>query len=166
MIWQLIVCNFWNWYLYCKYHDKNYHIRCNFRVVYILRITRQERFSHFNFCWWPIFEWLYSFRNFHRIFWFFANDWRVKPLFSRITWVYTFCHMAKDIREYFKQNTPRLPTDLSQSTIDVVQVELSKVCSNCIRMVMVSSFTFTIKGFNYGLSPDILVYTITLNTTS
>ena len=38
------------------------------------------------------------------------------------------------------QNTQRLPTDISQSTIDVVQVELSKVCSNCIRIVMVNSW--------------------------
>ena len=37
--------------------------------------------------------------------------------------------MVKDIREYFKRKTPRLPTEISQSTIDRVQVELSKVCS-------------------------------------
>ena len=43
-----------------------------------------------------------------------------------------FYHMAKDIREYFKRNTEilsRLPPDISQSTIDAVQVELSKVRS-------------------------------------
>ena len=53
----------------------------------------------------------------------------MKPLFAWITWVYTFCHMAKDIREYFKQSTPRLPTVIIQSAIDVVKVELSKFCS-------------------------------------
>ena len=62
-----------------------------------------------------------------------------------------FCHMVKDLRQYFKQrNTPRWPTDISQATIDAVQVELNKVCSNCIKIVMVSSFMFTIKRFTYG----------------
>ena len=38
--------------------------------------------------------------------------------------------MVENITEYFKRNTPRLPTDISQSTIDAVQVELRKLCSH------------------------------------
>ena len=48
--------------------------------------------------------------------------------------------LADHISLHVLRSTQRLPTYISQSTIDVVQVELSKVCSNCIRIVMVSSW--------------------------
>lgn len=41
--------------------------------------------------------------------------------------------MAKDIRAYFKQTaeiSAKLPPDISKSTIDAVQKELSEICSS------------------------------------
>ena len=66
------------------------------------------------------------------------NDYTALEIFVEFSMSEAFIR-ADHMGLHILQNTQRLPTDISQSTIDVVQVGLSKVCSNCIRIVMVSS---------------------------